>query len=143
MNGNKGMKNALVIGILLAVSAACVFASISSPRKTGPEPLAQYWSSDAEAAQSLREYVTMVTDPKDTDNFIPEKDRIAVFDMDGTLACETYYTYYDTMMFIEYCLHDHPERVSDDLKRVAAAIQPGYTADENQGKGIHSEFHEK
>ena len=25
----------------------------------------------------------------DPENFIPEKDRIAVFDMDGTLTCET------------------------------------------------------
>lgn len=46
-------------------------------------------------------------------------DRIAVFDMDGTLTCETYYTYYDTMMFIEYCLVDHPDEVSDELKLVA------------------------
>lgn len=51
--------------------------------------------------------------------------------MDGTLVCETYYTYYDTMMFIEFCLHDHPERVSDELKEIAAAIKPGYVADES------------
>ncbi|HAM14871.1 MAG TPA: hypothetical protein DCP91_03205 [Eggerthellaceae bacterium] len=55
---------------------------------------------------------------------------MAVFDMDGTLTCETYYTYYDTMMFIEYCLRDHPEKTSDELKQVAASIEPGYKADE-------------
>ena len=40
------------------------------------------------------------------------------------------------MMFIEYCLEDHPERVSDELKRVAASIRPGYTADENLARNF-------
>ena len=56
--------------------------------------------------------------------------------MDGTLACETYYTYYDTMMFIEYCLKDHPEKVSEELKQVAASIEPGYTADEELARNF-------
>lgn len=93
-------------------------------------PLTQYWTPDSAAAKSLREYVQKVTDPADTKNFIPKKDRIAVFDMDGTLTCETYFTYYDTMMFIEYCLKDHPDKVSDELKKEAASIKPGYVAGE-------------
>ena len=92
--------------------------------------LSTYWSADSTVAQQLRDYVAKVTDPEDADNYIPVKDRIAVFDMDGTLTCETFFTYYDTMMFIEYCLYDHPERVSDELKEVAASLRPGYTADE-------------
>ena len=100
------------------------------------KPLSTYWSADSPVAESLRNYVSKVTDPKDKANFIPEKDRIAVFDMDGTLICETYYTYYDTMMFIEYCLNDHPEKVSDELKQVAAAIKPGYTADESLARNF-------
>ena len=77
-----------------------------------------------------------MTNPNDKENFIEEKDRIAVFDMDGTLTCETYYTYYDTMMFIEYCLNDHPERVSNELKQIAASIKPGYTADESLARNF-------
>ena len=106
---------------------------------TAVEPtsaLSTYWAPDSPVAQSLRDYVSKVTDPADTDHFIPVKDRIAVFDMDGTLTCETYYTYYDTMMFIEFCLHDHPERVSDELKEVAAAIKPGYLADESLARNF-------
>lgn len=89
----------------------------------------EYWSDGSAAAASLRDYVSMVTDEKN-DAYIPVKDRIAVFDMDGTLTCETFYTYYDTMMFINYCLKDHPERVSDELKEAALEIKPGYTAGE-------------
>lgn len=103
-----------------------------------PEPTAaplSLWTEGYGAKQSLIDYVNAVT-TEGSKNFIPVEDRIAVFDMDGTLTCETYYTYYDTMMFIEYCLVDHPERVSDELKAVAASIQPGYLADETLARNF-------
>ena len=50
--------------------------------------------------------------------------------------CETYYTYFDTMMFIEYCLKDHPERVTDELKQAAIEIKPGYTAGEELARNF-------
>jgi hypothetical protein len=40
------------------------------------------------------------------------------------------------MMFMEYCLYDHPERVSDELKEVAASIRPGYVADETLARNF-------
>ena len=104
---------------------------------TAPEvtPLSQYWSADSAPAESLREYVKRATDVNDA-NYIPVKDRIAVFDMDGTLICETFFTYYDTMMFIEYCLKDHPERVTDELKQVAMDLKPGYKAGEELARNF-------
>ena len=100
------------------------------------QALTAYWSADSAAAQSLRDYVTKVTDEANADSFIPVKDRIAVFDMDGTLTCETFYTYYDTMMFIEYCLYDHPDQVSEELKQAAGEIKPGYKADETLARNF-------
>ena len=100
------------------------------------QALTAYWSAGSAAAQNLRDYVTKVTDEANADIFIPVKDRIAVFDMDGTLTCETFYTYYDTMMFIEYCLHDHPDQVSEELKQAAAEIKPGYKADETLARNF-------
>lgn len=123
----------LVLVITLAVAGIAFYAQ---GREKAPTPLTAYWSADSAPAQALRDYVAKVTNPADKANFIPEKDRIAVFDMDGTLACETFYTYYDTMMFIEYCLYDHPERVSDELKEIAASIEPGYLADENLARNF-------
>ena len=90
--------------------------------------LSNNWASDSAAAERLRKYVSKVTNSKDTANFIPKKDRVVVFDMDGTLMGENYFTYYDTMMFIEY-LKDHPEKATDELKAAAAEIKPGYKAD--------------
>ncbi len=132
----------IIIGVILLLVIAAVVGLLLSWRADTPEaapaatPLTGYWSEGSTPALELRNFVAKITNPDDRENFIPEKDRIAVFDMDGTLTCETYYTYYDTMMFIEYCLNDHPERVSDELKEVAAAIQPGYLADETLARNF-------
>ena len=124
---------AICLALLAIAAIVFVFHSVQSAKV---KPLSVYWSADSAVAEQLRAYVSKVTNPKDPENFIPERDRIAVFDMDGTLTCETYYTYYDTMMFIEYCLHDHPERVSEELRQVAASIEPGYLADETLARNF-------
>lgn len=127
-----------LVCLILVTAIAVWYKPTPAPTPT-PEPAATfgtYWTENSTPAQSLRDYVIKVTNPDDKANFIPVKDRIAVFDMDGTLTCETYYTYYDTMMFIEFCLNDHPERVSDELKQVAAAIKPGYLADESLARNF-------
>nr|WP_297707832.1 histidine-type phosphatase [uncultured Butyrivibrio sp.] len=125
-----------VLSILLTVImllSCVVFTGCGEKTK---KPLSEYWTADSAVADSLRDYVSRVIDKKDTEYFIPKEDRIAVFDMDGTLTCETFYTYYDTMMFINYCLIDHPERVSDELKAAAAEIRPGYTAGEELARNF-------
>lgn len=113
------------IAMLLVISLFSVAACSSKPADSAFK--FEYWN-DCEALTSIKTYVEKVTDENSSD-FIPIEDRIAVFDMDGTLVCETYYTYYDTMMFIEYCLVDHPDKVDEELKSVAEAIRPGYVAD--------------
>ena len=124
----------LVIGVIFTNGRGAAPSEADTADEVAAEPLT-LWSEGSEPKQKLIDFVTAVTDENSKD-FIPEEDRIAVFDMDGTLACETYYTYYDTMMFIEYCLHDHPDRVSDELKAVAAEIKPGYVADETLARNF-------
>ena len=119
---------------IIAMILLC--AVMSGCGKKSSKGLNEYWAKDSAVADSLIGYVSKVTNEKDAENYIPEKDRIAVFDMDGTLTCETYYTYYDTMMFINFCLEDHPERVSDELKEAAAEIRPGYTAGEELARNF-------
>ena len=127
----KILKRAVIVLLLFAVSASLIACTTPAADKGFKF---EYWN-DGETFTAITAYVSCVTDEKSED-FIPAKDRIAVFDMDGTLACETYYTYYDTMMFIEYCLVDHPERVSDELKEVARGIKPGYLADETLARNF-------
>lgn len=123
-----------IIVICMVLIFGCMTAAGCG--KSSTAPLSEYWAADSQAAESLRNYVSKVTDEKDKENFIPVEDRIAVFDMDGTLTCETFYTYYDTMMFINYCLIDHPEKVSDELKAAAEEIRPGYKAGEELARNF-------
>ena len=106
-------------------------------------PLTTYWSVDSPVAESLRNYVARVTNEDDPENFIPVEDRIAMFDMDGTLTCETFFTYYDTMMFITYCNSERlenndwlSEKDKKELKAAAAEIQPGYKAGEELARNF-------
>ena len=122
----------IAVGIICAV---CPGKRQADQTQTDTKDALSLWTDGAEAKKALIDFVNDATQ-EGGKNYIPVKDRIAVFDMDGTLACETYYTYYDTMMFIEYCLNDHPERVSDELKEVAASIKPGYTADETLARNF-------
>ncbi|MBQ7670324.1 MAG: haloacid dehalogenase-like hydrolase [Clostridia bacterium] len=140
----------LKIWRIVAIIALCALLTVSilyacgvgyksaAPAVDGNKALS-LWNDGTGAKKSLIDYVSSVT-MEGGEDFIPVEDRIAVFDMDGTLACETFYTYYDTMMFIEYCLYDHPERVSDELKEVAASIKPGYVADETLARNFAKAF---
>lgn len=63
------------------------------------------WTDTAPAKQALVSYMQTVTDPKSPD-FIPVQDRIAIFDLDGTLMLETDPTYFDWLLFEHRVLDD-------------------------------------
>ena len=63
------------------------------------------WNNTAPAKQALVSYVKIVTDKKSPD-FIPVENRIAVFDLDGTLILETDPTYFDWALFEHRVLDD-------------------------------------
>ena len=65
------------------------------------------WTAGAESKEALVSYVEAVTDENSPD-YIPVEDRIAVFDMDGTILCETDPYYFD------HCLLRTPKIVTGD-----------------------------
>ena len=65
----------------------------------------KYWNKKSVPFQALKSYVKDVTDPK-SKNFIPVEDRIAGFDLDGTLVGETTPSYFEWMMYLERALND-------------------------------------
>ena len=65
----------------------------------------EFWNEDAPALNTLIDYVEDVTDDE-SPNFIPEMDRIAVFDMDGTLMGELYPTYLEYYLLARRILTD-------------------------------------
>ena len=69
------------------------------------------WNADAPALKALVEYVEDVTDEA-SPNYIPPVDRIATFDMDGTLCAELNPTYLEYYLLARRILADpsyHPD----------------------------------
>ncbi|MBR4185761.1 MAG: haloacid dehalogenase-like hydrolase [Clostridia bacterium] len=83
-----------------------------------------HWTQDAQAKKALTDYVTAVTDP-DAAAYIPVKDRIAVFDLDGTLFCETDPNYFDYTLLAYRVLEDpdYKDKASDFEREVANKIR--------------------
>lgn len=101
----------------------------------------EYWTEDSVAAASIRDYVERVTD-EDSDAFIPVEDRLAVFDMDGTLIGELYPSYFEYMMFIHRALHDDtytaPQFMTDFAKELEADVYSGKQPDNPERR--HAKF---
>lgn len=70
-----------------------------------------YWNSDSPAMASIISFVNTVTDEK-SESFVPEEERIAVFDMDGTLYGELFPTYFDECLLLHRLLHDESYQAS-------------------------------
>ena len=69
------------------------------------EEIFSNWNPEAPALGALIEYVEAVTDP-DSPDFIPKEDRIATFDMDGTLMGELFPTYLEVILLTDRILAD-------------------------------------
>ena len=106
---------ALLMAMLLALTSAAGLAFA----ETAGEPFS-LWNPDAAARNALVEYLAAVTDEASPD-YIPVKDRIAVFDLDGTLMCETYPFCFEYMVFADYALN-HADKMPEEVLAVAREI---------------------
>ncbi|MBQ4253743.1 MAG: haloacid dehalogenase-like hydrolase, partial [Erysipelotrichaceae bacterium] len=81
------------------------------------------WKEDAPARQKLMSYMKSVTD-RNSEDYIPIENRIAVFDLDGTLFCETDPNYFDYTLLVHRVLEDpdYIDKASDFEKEVANKI---------------------
>ena len=76
------------------------------------------WNDGAASKAAVVDYVNAVTDESSPD-FIPPERRIAVFDLDGTLFCETNPTYFDWQLFERRVLDDPSYQAPEKLKAAA------------------------
>lgn len=79
-----------------------------------------YWN-DGESKTAFLSYIGDVTDPQNAD-FIPETDRLAVFDLDGTLCGEQYPIYFEWMMYVQRVLDDPDYTPTEEQVDVAEEI---------------------
>ena len=104
---------------LLALAVVVAFAGCVSVSGNGSSALS-LWNDDAPAKAALLEYVGSVT-KKGAANYIPPENRIAVFDFDGTLFCETDPTYFDWSLFEYRVLDDPAYRATEEQLSAARA----------------------
>lgn len=72
-----------------------------------------YWNEDSPAMASIISLVAAAEDPKSPD-YLPPEERIAVFDMDGTLYGELFPTYFDECLLLHRLLYDDSYKGSEE-----------------------------
>lgn len=115
-----------IIAALVCFSVFSVSKSVMESAKQGGEAketgsLGEYWAEGSELAADLSGYIAAVTDEASAD-YIPPEDRIAVFDLDGTLMCETYPFCFEYMFFADYALNSGSDTVTEETRAVAQEI---------------------
>ena len=108
---------------LLAMLLCAALMALTCPALAEANPAdaaLSHWNPDAPALEALIDYVGAVTDLNSPD-FIPEEDRIAVFDLDGTLMCETDPFCFEYMVFADYALN-HADAMPEEVLAVAQEI---------------------
>ena len=95
--------------------------------ETKPEPISgeaalSLWTANSVPKKALIDYIETISKPGD--DFIPVKDRIAVFDLDGTLVCETDPNYLDYNVYVQRVLEDpdYKDRATEQQIAVANEI---------------------
>lgn len=82
------------------------------------------WTDSAPLKSQLTDYMKAITDESSSD-FIPIENRIAVFDMDGTLCCETDPGYFDHKLLYHRVMEDpdYKDKASKEEKETCAIIK--------------------
>ena len=79
------------------------------------------WTENSASLKKLTDFVTAATDESNP-NYIAPADRIVVFDLDGTLMCETYPWCFEYMVFADYALNNPDYQAPDEIASVAREI---------------------
>ena len=143
---------AIVCMVLLLALCAEHFGGMKKQDEEVVEPVEEeenwlsLWTEDAKAKVWLEEYMKDITDEASA-NFIPVEDRVAVFDLDGTLFCETDPVYFDHMLFM-HRVQDDPTHTANEFElEVAEKVQEFIDTgsypeglDNLHGQGVASAF---
>ncbi len=79
------------------------------------------WTEGSKSLQALKDYVEAAT-TEGGEGYVPPEYRIAVFDLDGTLMCETCPWCFEYMVFADYALNNPDYKAPKDVAAVAKEI---------------------
>ena len=99
------MKKLMTLFLALLMMT-CMLNAPAEEAAVTDDPLS-LWTEGAVAREMLVTYMEAITDEAGED-YIPPIDRIAVFDLDGTLFCETDPNYFDYTL-LKYRVLDDPD----------------------------------
>ena len=108
---------------MLIVAFVFVVSLGSCGKKNCNNESFKLWN-DCDSLNVLTDYVEDVTNSK-SKNYIPVKDRIATFDMDGTLCGELFPTYLEYLLCAYRVLDDDTCNPTDEMIEVAEQIREG------------------
>lgn len=130
-------------------SQAVVSSSQASETKSAPcRDALKSWTDSARSKEEFVKYMESITDPSSAD-FIPVEDRIAVFDLDGTLCCETDPGYFDHMLYYYRVMEDpdYKDKATEEDKKTAAKCKEYFESrnypsglDYEHGQGVANVF---
>ena len=116
----------LLAGFAMAEEAPDAQASdaVAETEAYEEEEIFADWNQDAPALQTLIDYVETVTD-ESSEEYIPPVDRIAVFDMDGTICGELFPTYFEYYALAWRILKDPSIEPDAEMLQVGREIRDG------------------
>lgn len=80
------------------------------------------WNAEAGSLAALVDYVEAAT-AEDGKGYVPPEDRVAVFDMDGTLLCEKAPVYVDHMLLLHRVQDDPSFTPTDEMRELCNDIR--------------------
>ncbi len=118
-----------IIAICLCLAVSVLYVIAVSPKQDAKKETASgetalsLWTDSAKAKEALTSYMEAITDESGAD-YIPVDRRVAVFDLDGTLFCETDPNYFDYTLLVHRVLEDpdYKDRASAFERETALKI---------------------
>ena len=126
---------------IISVTVFSISLTLTGCTCTTQNQVLTYWTSQSQVAKDFVAYVNDVCDPK-SEKYIPKEDRIAVFDMDGTLVGETYPSYFDWVMFTHKVLHDPDYKAPAYMTKFAKQLEDGWQTGKlpKDAEKIHAKY---
>lgn len=158
-NKNKSICWKIISGVLLIalITVSCLYYTnlkdnkdkvINEKSISKNENALSLWTDSSKLKTELTTYIDVITD-KNSKDFIPVEDRVAVFDMDGTLCCETDPGYFDHKLLYYRVMEDpdYKDRASEEEKETAQIIKTYFETGEypkgldvKHGKAVATAF---
>ena len=134
----------ILVFLILSITFIILYAfekNKNKEKKTNPENDNQLnlWE-DCNSKKKILDYIEEITSEQST-NFIPKSDRIAIFDMDGTIFQETDPTYCDLKLFVYRVLNDTNYTATDEQKELAYKILNNTMSSDKNNDRIYAEIY--